>query len=457
MSRYAQLFEVDLEHGYYLNFGTTPFNALGLDTQEFLATGYSVDQIFTLFPTRETIKTLAGHRMLVKNKGNGFLVAVELDPNIPGSQPLVPVDESLNLRFAIALKDKTFTNYTSLPTSNGGLFYFSNRSGNSAPGNYLTRPVSNYDTSRAYEAGELYLNTVAPDEGLFQALRDTGPAGAPIPADWTQIPPDTYDASANYTAGSIVLADYVIYRALINNPGTDLNNAAEWESIDQLANQHVTADDYLPLHADKVELDVSSAGQSQVSALVYRLGESTAVWQQLFISDDGNLDVLPLYLSDLRAGAYHLEIRDNTDTVLTGFDYDFYLDPAALEQGWFGVIEIGAGSGDFALLDGVGELRNPTYSINFLSGPTRLRYIFPDSQPIGSGAQVVQEDSEGRVLVTSEPRPLTRYGGGVFLQADLPSTPTISEEVVLPKPRVNRIRHQDSQWFSEVHLSNLPI
>ena len=457
MSRYAQLFEVNLEHGYYLNFGSTPFNALALDTREFLTTVYSVNQIFSLFPTNETMKTLAGHRILVKNKGNGFLVAVELDPNASGNQPLVPVDESFNLRFAISLKDKTFTNYTSLPMSEGGLFYFSNRSGNLAPGSYLTRPISNYNTSRAYEAGELYLNTVAPNEGLFQSLRDTGPAGAPIAADWTLIPPDTYDSSINYTAGSIVLADYVIYRALINNPGTDLNNAAEWESIDQLANQHVTADDYLPLHAEKIELDVSSASQSQVSALVYRLGEPTAVWQKLFISDNGNLDVLPLYLSDLRAGAYHLEVRDNTDTVLPDFDHDFYLDPTALEQGWFGVIEIGAGNGSFALLDGGGDLRNPTYLINFLSRPTRWRYIFPDNQPIGSGSQVVQEDSEGRVLVTNEPRPLTRYGGGVFLQADSPSTPTISEEVVLPKPKVNRIRHQNSQWFSEIHLSNLPI
>jgi hypothetical protein len=457
VSRYAQLFEVNLEHGYYLNFGSTPFNALAFDTREFLTKVYSVEQIFTLFPTNETMKILAGYRMIVKNKGDGFLVAVELDPNTSGSQPLVSVDQNMNLRFAISLKDKTFTNYTSLPMREGGLFYFSNRSGNPVPGNYLTRSVSNYDTSRAYEAGELYLNTVAPNEGLFQALRDTGPAGAPIAADWTQIPPDTYDSSINYTAGSIVLADYVIYRALINNPGTDLNNAAEWESIDQLANQHVTADDYLPLHAEKIELDVSSAGQSQVSVLVYRLGEPAAVWQNLFISDNGNLDVVQLYLSDLKAGAYHLEVRDNTDTVLPDFDYDFYLDHTALEQGWFGVIEIGAGNGSFALLDGGGELRNPTYSINFLSRPTRWRYIFPDNQPIGSGAEVVQEDSEGRILVTGEPRPLTRFGGGLFLQTDLPSTPDVSEEVVLPKPKVNRIRHQDSQWFSEIHLSNLPI
>jgi hypothetical protein len=138
-------------------------------------------------------------------------------------------------------------------------------------------------------------------------------------------------------------------------------------------------------------------------------------------------------------------------------NYDFYLDGKALSQNWFAVIEMGVGSGSFALLDNTGNVANPGYTLNFLNRATRRRYIFPAPQTIGTGAQVVQEDSTGQVLVTSTPLPLTLFGTGIPLQADSAATPSVSEEVLLPEPRVNRIRYQAEQWFSEIHLSNLPL
>lgn len=458
MNRYVQLFSVSIEHGYYLNFGAVPHPALAEDRRHSLKNQYAVKHLFNITPTEDTAKSLAGQRMLFKSTAEGFLVGVEvLDTGLANFQPLIPMANDLRLRFAITLNDKYFSNYTSLPTRRGGLYYFSNRSGNAASGNFLSRPVPDYDSEKVYEAGELYLHPSAPGEGVFRAIRDTGPAASPVAADWERTPPDTYDPSITYATGVIVLSDDRIYRALVDGPSTDLADSTNWQFVGTLPRQYVTGDDFLPLHFVQVKVDVAAAGIAQAFVAVYPLGESEAVWQRQFIAASGNLDEIVLPLQHLRPGAYHLEIVDSSQTVLSDLNYDFYFDGKALSQNWFAVIEIGLGSGSFALLDSSGNVANPGYTLNFLNRATRWRYIFPAAQTIGTGAQVVQEDSTGQVLVTSVPLPLTRFGTGIPLQADVAATPSVSEEVLLPEPRVNRIRYQAEQWFSEIHLSNLPL
>jgi len=458
MNRYVQLFSVSIEHGYYLNFGAVPHPALDAERRDALTNQFSIESLLNIAPSEDTLKVLAGQRMLFKLTAEGFLVAVEaLEAGSAGFLPLVPIAGDLRLRFVVSLNDTQFSNYTNLPTRSGGLYHFSTRSGNTAPGNFLSRRVPDYDGDKAYEAGELYLHSSAPDEGLFRAIRDTGPAASPIGADWARIPPDTYDSSITYTTGAIVLSDDRIYRSLVDGPSTDLTDTTQWELLGELPHQHVTGDDYLPLHAVQLTVDVGTAGIAQAFVAVYPLGDSEAVWQRQFIADSGNLEEVVLPLQHLRPGAYHLEVADSSQTVLPDLDYDFYFDDKAISQNWFAVIEIGVGSGSFALLDGSGNVANPGYTLNFLNRATRWRYIFPESQTIGTGAQVVQEDSVGQVLVTSAPLPLTRFGTGIPLQTDSAATSSVSEEVLLPEPKVNRIRYQAEQWFSEIHLSNLPL
>lgn len=458
MNRYVQLFSVSIEHGYYLNFGAVPHPALAEDRRNSLKNQYSVKRLFNITPTEDTVHSLAGQRMLFKSTAEGFLVGVEVAGSSSANlQPLVPLPDNLRLRFAITLSDKHFSNYTNLPTQSGGLYHFSNRFGNTASGNFLSRPVPDYDSEKHYEAGELYLHPSGPGEGLFRAVRDTGPAASPVAADWQRIPPDTYDPAITYTTGATVLSGDRIYRALVETPGTDLTNNADWQIVGNLPRQYVTGDDFLPLHSMQLKVDVGAAAIGQAFVAVYPLGESEAVWQRQFIAQSGNLDAIVLPLQHLRPGAYHLEIADSLHTILPAFNYDFYFDGKALSQNWFAVIEIGVGSGSFALLNSNGEVANPACTLNFLNRATRWRYIFPAAQTIGSGAQVVHEDSTGQVLVTSAPLPLTRFGTGIPLQTDLAATPSISEEVLLPEPRVNRIRYQAEQWFSEIHLSNLPL
>ena len=440
-----------------MNLGSVSYRALGENQQIEISRLYDFNRLFSIVPTEETTKLLLGQRMLSKTTSNGLMVGVELKDGVSGNQSLVSIDSNLRLRFALVLKDKQLINYTALPTRTDGLYYFSNDSGNTAAGNYLSRTVGVYDVDKSYEAGELYLQPTGPGEGLFQTARDTGPEPIPVSADWTRIPANTYDSTVNYSLGEVVLEDDVLYEAVINSPSTDLSDTSQWLESGQLANQFVTGEDYLPLHIDRLLLDVSSEGITQALVSIISISGSVSVFDQEFSSESGNLDAVTVSIMSLPAGAYRLEVRDSSQTLISNLNYSFYCDPHALKENWFALIEIGAGSGDFALQDGSMQLRNPTYTINFLNRSTRWRYVFPHAQALGVGALVSQEDSEGRIHVTENPLPLTRFGRGIPLQIDSTSPPSVSEEVLLPEPGVNRIRYQSQQWYSEIHLSNLPL
>ena len=161
---------------------------------------------------------------------------------------------------------------------------------------------------------------------------------------------------------------------------------------------------------------------------------------------------------DLRGftpGLFRVEILNPAASLVRGFSC--YLAPAARMENWFGVIDIGRGAGDFALLNTDGTLRQPHYVLRFLNRATRWRYIFPAAQEVGTGAEVAQEGGDARILVTPAPRPLTRFGIGSRLQADSAATPAVSEEILLPAPEVNRVRQQNAEWFSETHVPNFTV
>jgi hypothetical protein len=121
------------------------------------------------------------------------------------------------------------------------------------------------------------------------------------------------------------------------------------------------------------------------------------------------------------------------------------------------VIEIGAGTADFALLNADGTLRSPSYVLRFLNRATRWRYIFPAAQAVGTGADVTVDPANSSALVTPAARPLTRFGSGSRLQADSAGTLAVNEEILLPIPGVNQIRRESVEWFSETHVSNITV
>lgn len=458
MTRYAILFEVQVLHDYFLNRGSLVHEALADVQRDALFRSYTSGTFLEVAPTRSAKKRLAGHAMIFKTTASGFLVAVKVAPSSQEDRPAIPPEADFRLAFALRISDPRFFNYTSLADSSPKFYYFDNDSGNETASNrFLSVLVPSFDTTRAYEAGEVYADSSGALVDLFRALRDTGPAATPIAGDWERIPPDTWDSSASYTAETVVLFANQIYRALIDNPGNDLSNAAEWALLGTLANQYVTDADHRTLKPTLFNLDLSGAALPQATVRLYRPGETTAAVEYIYTAESGTLGMVQLDLRDFAPGSYRLEVLNSALVVIPSLGFDLYLDAEAAREGRFGIIEIGTGSGDLALFNGDGTLRSPHYTLRFLNRATRWRYIFPSAQQVGTGAEVAPEGGDNRFLVTDLPRSLTLFGTGTRLQADVPETPSVSEEVLLPEPEPKRIRNQNAQWYSEIHVSNLPL
>jgi hypothetical protein len=458
MIRYRPLFEVAISHDYFLSRGATVFEAQRAAEQSALMASFPLGQILDVFPDEASCARLAGHRMIFRPSDTGFMVAVQLDGSAPDIRPAIPPAADFNLTFVLRVKDARFANYTELGAEGSGFVRFGNDSQNTVAGvNYLSRRVAAFDPARRYVAGDTRIQPAGPTFDLFLALRDTGPSAAPVAADWRRIPADTFDAAVSYQAGAIVLSANQIFRAQVNSPGTNLNNPADWQPAGLLGNQYVsTADNALQV-TRLFNLDLGAAALPQATVRVFRANETTVASEQTFVAGQGVLGQVQIDLRTLAPGPYRLEVLDGGLVVVPGPGGPIYLAPAARMEGWFGVIDIGLGTAGFALLNGDGTLRAPRYALRFLNRSTRWRYIFPAAQTAGTGADVAPEAGSDRILVTAAPRPLTLFGAGSRLQADDAATPAVSEEVLLPAPEANRIRRQNAEWFSEIHVSNLTV
>jgi hypothetical protein len=458
MIRFRPLFQVELFHDYFLNRGNVMFEAQPEEDRNALKALYSVGNFLEIFADEPTVEKLAGHKMIFRTTGTGFLVAVRTDPTINAPQPSIPLATDFRLTFAVRIKDPRFANYTELGPTGTGFYRFGNDSHNAvAESAFLSHPVDAFDSSKRYVAGETYSQASGATFNLFRALRDTGPSPSPTVADWERIPSDTWNSSINYAKGAVVLFANRVYRALINNPGTNLNNGAEWQLLNVLVNQYVTTADTALLVSGLLNLDLSDILLPQATIRLFRSNELTVAIEQTFVAKQGVLGEVQVDLRGLRSGYYRLEVLDDALAIVAGRSLSVYLSPAAKIGGWFGAIDIGMGDGDSALLNPDGTLRSPVYTLRFLNRATRWRYIFPSAQPVGSGSEVAPEAGNESILVTANPRPLTRFGTGVRLQANNASRRAALEEVLLPEPEINRIRRQNAQWYSEIHLSNLPL
>jgi hypothetical protein len=458
MIRYRPLFQVDIAHDYFLSRGDVVFEAQPDADRAALTDLYSVDAFLELFPDDTTVSVLAGHRMIFRATAAGFTVAVQLDPSASVARPAVPPAADFRLTFVLRLTDKRFANYTELGPATAGFYRFGNDSQNRTAGvNFLSSPVPAFDASRRYVAGEIRSQAAGPTFDLFLAVRDNGPAAAPVAADWRRIPPDTWSASTTYQAGALVLFGNRLFRALVDDPGTNLGNAAEWQPVGVLGNQYATVADAASPVSSLFNLDISDVALSQATVRVFRSSGTVIATEQTFATEQGVLGQVQIDLRGLTPGPYRVEILDGAGAVVPGRGFSIYLAPEARTANWFGVIDVGRGAGEFALFNPDGTLRAPRYALRFLNRATRWRYIFPSAQPVGAGADVAPEAGNSRILVTAAPRPLTRFGAGSRLQADSPATPAVSEEILLPAPEVNRIRRQNAEWYSETHVPNLTV
>ena len=456
MIRYRRLFDVEIAHDYFLSRGDAVLEAQAAADRAALTRLYSVNGFLEIRPDDRTTAVLAGHKMVFKTSAAGFTVAVQLDPLANDVRPMVPPGADFRLTFVLRLRDPRFVNYTELGPASTGFYRFGNDSQNSTAGiNFLSTRVPAFAAARGYVAGEIRAEAAAPTFDLFLAVRDTGPSAAPIPADWRRIPADTFSASTTYRTGAVVLSANRVFRALIDNPGTNLNNAAEWQPVGVLGNQYVSAADAILPVSPLLNLTIDDLALSRATVRVFPSGGTAAATEQTFAAEQGTLRQVQIDLRGLTPGTFRVEILDAGAAVVRAFSC--YLAPLAAMENWFGVIDIGSGASTFALLNADGTLRQPRYVLRFLNRATRWRYIFPAAQQVGTGAEVAVEGGNTRILVTPGPRPLTRFGAGSRLQADSAATPTVSEEILLPAPEVNQVRRQNAEWFSETRVPNLTV
>lgn len=456
MIRYRPLFHVDIAHDYFLSRGDVVFEAHADQDRAALTSLYAVNDFLEIYADDTTVSTLAGHKMIFKATGSGFTVAVQLDPSAADIRPLVPPAPGFRLTFALRLADVRFANYTELGPVGTGFYRFGNDSQNRTAGvNFLSARVPAFSATRRYMAGEVRAQAAGATFDLFLALRDTGPAAAPIPADWRRIPVDTFNATTSYRTGASVLFSNQIFRALVDNPSTNLTDATQWQPVGLLGNQYATvADTILPV-SRLFNLDISDLAVALVTVRAFSAGGTVVATEQTFAAAQGTLSQVQIDLRGLTPGPYRVEILNAAAVVVR--EHPCFLSPRAITENWFGVIEIGSATGDFALFNNDGTLRAPRYVVRFLNRATRWRYIFPSAQQVGTGADVAVEAANNRILVTPAPRPLTRFGVGSRLQADSAATPTVSEEILLAAPEVNMIRRQNAEWFSETHVPNVTV
>ena len=458
MIRYRTLFQVDVAHDYFLNRGNVVFEAQASAEQASLTELWSVSSVFEIVPDESTLATLRGHKIIFRTTAAGFFAAVQLDSSAIDLRPLVSPGANFKLTFSMRLTDRRFANYTELGPTVTSFYRFGNDSQNSVSGTtFLSRPVAAFDALRRYVAGETYSQVSGATFDLFVALRDTGPAVAPVAADWNRIPADTWNPATPYLTGAVVLSANRIFRALVDNPATNLGNAAQWQPIGTLANQYVTAADATLPVGGLFNLDIAAAALAQATIQLLRPSDGFVATEQTFTSGSGVLGSVQIDLRALNPGLYRLDVLNGARVVVPGRSLSVYLSPDTGTRGSFGVIEIGRGTGDFALFNPDGTLRSPRYALRFLNRATRWRYIFPAAQAVGAGAEVAPEAGDNRVLVTATPRPLTRFGIGSRLQADSAATPAVSEEILLPAPEANLIRREIAGWYSETHVANLTV
>ncbi len=451
--RFGVLFEVAVRHDYWLNLDAVVHEALPRQRQRVIERQHQPDGYLQILPTTAAREVLAGHGLLFKKIPTGFLVGVELDGAT--SRPRRPLRPNAVLSFALRVADPRFFNYTAgVPPR---FHHFSNTTGGQhAAQLFLSRPVATHQDDRAYTAGEITAVSNGGITTLRQASTDTGPSPTPVTAAWQPIPANTHDPATTYQQDATVLRASELFRALVNGPSADLNDANQWNNEGSLANQYVTRDDQLRLQPRVFAIDVTAAAATVLELRVTRPGAAAAaVWQRRFESDQ-TLSSLQVDLRGLGDGRYRLEVLNSALVAQPGLGFDFYLSNRGVSENWFGVIEIGPGAGAHALLDGGGQLRSPRFQLRFLNQASRWRYLFPATQPIGVGAEVAVDPLDDSVLVTPGPRPLTHVGGGVRLRADDTTTIGVFERILLPQPDARVVRKQNNQWFSDVHLANFP-
>jgi hypothetical protein len=105
---YVKLCEIRLLHHYWLDDGSTVFDAISGDKQERYLASYDVRTLLKIAPTSSTMKALKGLRYIYRETALGCIVVVPEDCVVP---------DDITFEFAVIVRDSAFFNYTALTLS----------------------------------------------------------------------------------------------------------------------------------------------------------------------------------------------------------------------------------------------------------------------------------------------------------------------------------------------------
>lgn len=370
---YRRLFSVEILHDYFLNRGSVVFEDLPEVDQVRVLRSYSVPAMLDIRPTLETDTLLRDRGLVFRTTATGFFVGVRLNDaafSLGDERPDLSIDESMSFRFSARAIDPYFLNYTSLPLHRqpGTPYYFSNANENEL---HLSSRVADFDSSVAYEAGDVHVDNQSNPTELFEAIQQNGP-GARNDADWVAVEP---------------------------------------------VRQYATFQDRIRLRPARFSVSVSKSGAQKTSVEILRPGDTSPILTQ----EEKEATELPTFsvdLSDLAPGRYELRVKLGSDVVDTESSGLFYLDQALFDSRLFGLFEIihdAAGASSVQLVDPTNQdLFSPAFTLRFKNRQTFWRYIFNRDQTPGGFGELepdplpgIDPGDERRRFRTRTVKPLT--------------------------------------------------
>ncbi|EZH71846.1 hypothetical protein ATO12_05560 [Aquimarina atlantica] len=428
LHQYRQLFSVQLLLDYYLTeevdlYQNTPDNPMSEVLAEQVGR-YDLERDLYVEPTPETVKTLKDKKLLFKRNNQGFFVGCQVSDLGAGVfTPFVAMDESFSLKFQVSARNPYFFNFTNirleeeLANKDQFIYYFSNRANNIVDNNlYLSTPISDFDTSYAYEASEIFVDASDPlNPTMFEAIENNGP-GAFDANNWRQI--------------------FIGVNPLF---------------------QFVTSLDRIVSRPSIFKHDVEIAAEEILTFLIRDSNDTVVKTVQHQTSESGTpLLECELDLSDLESGYYQIEVQNNLGTPIPALSLTCYMDDHIYEERPLAVIECfyepNESLGEYRWLDqsDSSRLRTPDYTIRWKNRATWWRYYYSGTPDLTSTVlENLDPDVNApnhRILISSNPLALTQIGREIRV------TLGNGDLQLLPNPNVQMIYPENGRIYSELNM-----
>jgi len=427
--QYRKLFSVQMLIDYYL----TEETALYQDTsdnpmEEVLQkqiNRYNIKRDFSIIPTDETKKKLKDKRLQFKRNNKGFFVTSQVSQLGDGSFiPFIEMDKPFSLRFAIYLQNPYFYNFTNirledkLENKDQFIYYFSNKANNVINNDvlYLSKPVSNFNTSYSYKASEIFMDTTDPLNPIMQeAIENNGP-GAFNTTNWRQL-----FNGVNPLSQFVTNSDRIVSRPSIFK--INVENVAEEVLVFIIKDENATV----------------------VKTINHRTSEIGT-----------SLVICELDLSDLNSGYYQLEVQDIIGNSFLELSLSFFMDNTLYQQRPFAIIECfhnpNGSLDDYRWIDNnnANRLLFPEYTIRWKNRSTWWRYYHETAPALNSAIlenlDPIPNSPNNRILISTTPLALTQIG------REIPVTLNNGDLELFPNPNIQMIYPENGRIYSELNM-----